>query len=492
MSQHDMTIDDSNGAAVLADISAALQALASSNSGSGTPTVTFPFQVWADSDDLLWYQRDSGDSFDIAMGPAHHTSVGSATSGPVTLTVGDWGKIYRIVPSTVDITVNLPLSTGLPIGRRWWAVVYNDGSLTTGKNVVLDGQGSDTVNGATTALLSPGEACLIRNDGGVGWRAFFLLGKEISGSTSDRFLLGRGVRIRNITAGVRWGVHVDGTGALVMSDDTNTKTPVVLEPNALATLRMTSARADISSAPATAGTPVLGVDRTNNDGDLVHFLRNGVSKGVITVAGEAVSYGNFLAHHPSQWAAGEAPESEPPGGTLVETVDEPCQYREIWRQQWVEDERGRHRAGDQWRPEPYAGTERDGTLGTEPHNYVDPVTGQHASIPLGWRVTHRVEPRLARVRVCREPLSRRVYGVLAGRQGDGDLIIHALGAGQALVTGPAAGGDLLVAAGDGTVRALQEGEELPSGRLAACIVGRVTIGDNATAPRLVSCVLSCG
>lgn len=298
--------------------------------------------------------------------------------------------------------------------------------------------------------------------------------------------------MRNIPASVYWGVHVDGSGGLVMRDETNGKNPLVLEANALPTLRMTSTRADVSSAPATAGTPVLGVDRTNNDGDLVHFLRNGVSKAAVTVAGETVSYGAFTGHHPSQWATGEAPAEEPLVGTLVETVDEAVEYLDLYRQQWVEDERGRHRAADYWLAEPCSGPEEDGARGSFAHTYTDPVTGQEATIQLGWRVARRVEAQLPRVRVCLEPLSRRVFGVLAGRGDRGDLIIHALGTSQALVTGPAAGGDLLVAAGDGTVRALQEGEELPSGRLAACIVGRVTIGDAETQPRLVSCVLSCG
>jgi len=49
MSQHDMTIDNAYGAAVRLDINAALQALASNNSGGSAPSVTFAGMTWLDT-----------------------------------------------------------------------------------------------------------------------------------------------------------------------------------------------------------------------------------------------------------------------------------------------------------------------------------------------------------------------------------------------------------------------------------------------------------
>ena len=49
MSQNDMTIDNSTGANVRADINSALQAIATNNSGSSAPSTTFATQFFADT-----------------------------------------------------------------------------------------------------------------------------------------------------------------------------------------------------------------------------------------------------------------------------------------------------------------------------------------------------------------------------------------------------------------------------------------------------------
>lgn len=50
MTQHDMVIDDDDGAAVLADINAALQALAGNNGGNSAPATPYARQIWVDTD----------------------------------------------------------------------------------------------------------------------------------------------------------------------------------------------------------------------------------------------------------------------------------------------------------------------------------------------------------------------------------------------------------------------------------------------------------
>jgi hypothetical protein len=50
MTQHDLVVDDSDGATVLADINAALQALGSSNKGNSAPSTPYTGQIWVDGD----------------------------------------------------------------------------------------------------------------------------------------------------------------------------------------------------------------------------------------------------------------------------------------------------------------------------------------------------------------------------------------------------------------------------------------------------------
>lgn len=50
MSQHDMILDDAAGAVFLADVNAAIQALASNSKGSSRPSTVYPGQFWVDED----------------------------------------------------------------------------------------------------------------------------------------------------------------------------------------------------------------------------------------------------------------------------------------------------------------------------------------------------------------------------------------------------------------------------------------------------------
>lgn len=486
MSQHDYTIDSSSGAAVRADINAALQAGQSQNSGAAAPATTFAGQEYIDTALGMLMRRNQGNTLSFPVDNADYVRYASKTTA-YTITTADMAKLVEGNTTSAGFTLTLPGNASVSAaGGGWWCLIRSSG--TSGNVLTINPNGSELINGAANIQIADGESVLIFSTGTTNWRALFFVYRPdldtlrlrsnqpalelYESDTAQRFALqvnGSYCNIRDVTAAKNIARFQGGApdGSLIVEAD--------------GTTHLTA-----------AGVEPLAVNRGTDDGDLVVFQRAGTPVGSISVTAGTVSYGAFLAHHPSQWASGEAPAEDPPVGTLVETVDEACEYREIHVQEWTQDERGRRRAFDRWAVTPYTGSEKPGAQGKRRHTYRDPVTEQLVMIELGWRVTHRIEARLPRVRVCNVSLSRRVYGVFAGRQPNGDLIIHALGAGQALVTGPAAGGDLLVAAGDGTVRALQEGDELPSWRLAACIVGRVTIGDVETGPRLVPCVLSCG
>lgn len=65
--QHDLTVDNSNGLTVLADLNSALQALASNNSGATEPTTTFPLMWWSDTANDLLKQRNAANSAWISV-----------------------------------------------------------------------------------------------------------------------------------------------------------------------------------------------------------------------------------------------------------------------------------------------------------------------------------------------------------------------------------------------------------------------------------------
>lgn len=67
MSQHDLNVANSTGAAVRADINNALQALATCSSGSTAPATTFAYQWWADTANDLLKQRNAANSAWISI-----------------------------------------------------------------------------------------------------------------------------------------------------------------------------------------------------------------------------------------------------------------------------------------------------------------------------------------------------------------------------------------------------------------------------------------
>lgn len=62
MAQHDLDIDDGNGQAVLQDLNENFEALATNNSGTAAPSVTFPYMWWVDSDDGLLKIRNGANN----------------------------------------------------------------------------------------------------------------------------------------------------------------------------------------------------------------------------------------------------------------------------------------------------------------------------------------------------------------------------------------------------------------------------------------------
>lgn len=81
MSQHDFVLDNQSGASFRADINAALLAIETCSSGNSAPSVTYPFQFWADTANGLLKQRDAANTTWLPV-------LTLATGAPVALAAG--------------------------------------------------------------------------------------------------------------------------------------------------------------------------------------------------------------------------------------------------------------------------------------------------------------------------------------------------------------------------------------------------------------------
>lgn len=83
MSQHDNVIDNQAGAAFRADLNAALQASASNQSGSSAPTITYPYQFWADTANGVMKMRNAANTAWLTVGLLETTNFGHVLPGAI-------------------------------------------------------------------------------------------------------------------------------------------------------------------------------------------------------------------------------------------------------------------------------------------------------------------------------------------------------------------------------------------------------------------------
>jgi hypothetical protein len=69
-------------------------------------------------------------------------------------------------------------------------------------------------------------------------------------------------------------------------------------------------------------------NRLTNDGTIISLRQDNVEDGSISTSTGTISYNTFLASHWSEWGAGHKPTADPPLGTVLETVDEVCDWKE--------------------------------------------------------------------------------------------------------------------------------------------------------------------
>ncbi|WGK92570.1 hypothetical protein [Pseudomonas migulae] len=153
MSQHDMTLDNASGLAFRTDANAALQALASQNSGASAPSPTFPCQVWGDTGTGRLKQRNAANSAWLDKGPLDAPLRDAASQGEFIADTGAAGAyVCNFVPALTARSESTPL--------RFKAANANPGACT-----INDGLGVVAIVGAAHAALQGGE--IIAN--GIAW-----------------------------------------------------------------------------------------------------------------------------------------------------------------------------------------------------------------------------------------------------------------------------------------------------------------------------------
>lgn len=155
MAQHDMNIGNASGATVRGDLNNALAALVSNNSGATEPGTTFAYMWWVDSTSGTLKRRNAANNGWLVVRSIDETTVLSRSSNTM-LDVSDIGKTIRAT-STFTQTFDACAT----LGDGWYVNYVNEGSGL----ITLDPNSSEQIDGATSAVLAPGEAGIITCNG---------------------------------------------------------------------------------------------------------------------------------------------------------------------------------------------------------------------------------------------------------------------------------------------------------------------------------------
>lgn len=160
MAQHDYNIANNPGAAVRADINALAEAIASLNSGSSAPSITFPNMWWIDNTNSLLKIRNNANTSWITV-----AAVGSSTiildSGALALPVsGSWFGTQARVPQ-IDTSGILEIGSTLDFHPD--AAGTEDYRLRVARAAGVDGGVTITNTGAGGINFVPGAGGLNYN-----------------------------------------------------------------------------------------------------------------------------------------------------------------------------------------------------------------------------------------------------------------------------------------------------------------------------------------
>lgn len=163
MSQHDFNVDNGTGGAVRADIVAALQALATNNSGNAPPPVTYPYMWWPDTATGVLKQRNAGNTAWLVRGALAET-LGAVRAANLVLAPGDFGRCIIASGSWTQT-----FAGAATLGDGWFVQYRNQGSGV----ITLAPSAGEFIDGVAAIRLAPGDSCEIRCTG----TAFHTIGR---------------------------------------------------------------------------------------------------------------------------------------------------------------------------------------------------------------------------------------------------------------------------------------------------------------------------
>lgn len=161
MAQHDYSIANDTGANVRADINNLAAAAATNNAGASAPSTTYARMWWPDETNGILKQRNSANSAWVNRGPLADTLT-ETKSGAYTLVVSDYGRTLLL-----SGTWTLSVTAAATLGDGWQVELVNTGTGV----ITIDPNASETIDGATTMVLTPGERCRIRCSGSAFYSA---------------------------------------------------------------------------------------------------------------------------------------------------------------------------------------------------------------------------------------------------------------------------------------------------------------------------------
>ena len=150
MAQEDYSIANADGATVRADINNHLSAIVSLNSGATAPTTTFAYQLWADTSNNVLKQRDSTNTSWVIRATLDSDRVLSKTAA-YTVTLADYDKVILADAASAAFTITMPAAATAGDGFRVTIIRINN--VSSGNDVTIDGNASETINGSTTRIL---------------------------------------------------------------------------------------------------------------------------------------------------------------------------------------------------------------------------------------------------------------------------------------------------------------------------------------------------
>lgn len=155
MSQHDYALANDTGANVRSDLNNALGAIATNNSGGSNPATTFAYQWFANTTKGQMLLRNAANSGYAAKFSLSDDMV-QAKSGNYTVLETDLQRLF-----VCSGTFTFSLTAASTMGDGWWFALRNNGTGI----ITIDPNASETIDGATTQIVCPGEAATVWCDG---------------------------------------------------------------------------------------------------------------------------------------------------------------------------------------------------------------------------------------------------------------------------------------------------------------------------------------